>query len=60
MERREAWKEEAHRIFLEKTREVIVNQTNVGTVLKATLGETSEGRGGTHMGFYEHIDATLN
>ena len=38
----------------------IVNQTNIGTVSKATLGETSERRDGEHMGFSERIDTALN
>ena len=38
----------------------IVSSTNIGTVLKATLRETSERQSGAHMGFYEHIDSTLN
>ena len=39
---------------------VIFRQTNIGTVSKATLGETSEKRSGAHMGFSERIDTVLN
>ena len=38
----------------------IVNQTNIGTVSKATLGKTSERRGGAHMGFSERRDTIMN
>ena len=38
----------------------IVNQTNIGTVSKATLGKLLEKRGGAHMGFSERIDTILN
>ena len=38
----------------------IVNQTNIGTISKPTLGETSESRDGAHMGFSERIDTILN
>ena len=38
----------------------IVSQTNIGTVSKATLGETSERRDEAHMGFSECIDTILN
>ena len=43
-----------------RERVVIVNQTNIGTVSKATLGKTSERRGGAHMGFYARRDKILN
>ena len=48
---------------LERTRDsrVIVDQTNIGTVSKVTLGKlNSERRGGAHMGFSEHIDTISN
>ena len=43
-----------------RKRAAIFNQTNTGTVSKAMLGETSERRGGAHMGFSERITVTLN
>ena len=43
-------------IFLESKTNA-ANQTNIGTVPKATFGETSERRGGAHVGFTER---TLN
>ena len=39
---------------------VIVSQTNTGTVSMSNAGETSERRGGAHMGFSERIDTILN
>ena len=36
------------------------NQTNTGTLSKATLGETSEIRGGAHVGFSERIVTLLH
>ena len=39
---------------------VIVNQTNIATVPKATVGELSRNGVGAHMGFSEHIDTILN
>ena len=47
-------------VFLERTTEGIVRQTNIGTVSKATFGGTSERRGGAYMGFSERIDTILN
>ena len=38
----------------------IVNQVKIGTVSKATLGKTSERRGGAHMGCSERTDTILN
>ena len=38
----------------------IVNQTNIGTVSKATFGKTSERWGGAHMGFSERTDTILD
>ena len=38
----------------------IVNQTNIGTIAKATLGKLLRDGGGSHMGFSEHIDTTSN
>ena len=38
----------------------IVNQTNFGTLLKATLGKLLRDGDGTHMGFSERLDTTLN
>ena len=49
---REAWKHYLPR----KDERAIVSQTNIETVSKATLGESSERRSGAHMGFSEHID----
>ena len=44
----------ARRSALKGRERAIVNQTNIGTVSKATyLGGTSERRGGAHMGFSE-------
>ena len=45
-------------IFPERTRQG--NQTNIGTVPKATLAETSERRGGAHVGFSGRIDIILS
>ena len=42
------------------TRPNIANQTNIGTVSRATLGNTPERRGGAHMGLPERIDTILN
>ena len=39
------------------TRAIVVNQTNIQTVSKATFGETDpERRDGAHMGLPERID----
>ena len=38
----------------------IFNQTNIRNCLKGDVGETSERRGGAHMGFSELIGAILN
>ena len=57
--RREAWKEDrsTRRSSLKGKQSAAANQTNIGTVPKATFGETSERRGGAHVGFTER---TLN
>ena len=39
---------------------VIVSQTNIGTVSKCDVRETSERRGAAHMGFSERTDTILN
>ena len=62
--KREAWNEEAlaRRSSLKERERVIVNQTNVGTVSKATLGKLLRD-GGTQIffiDFSERIDTTLN
>ena len=46
----------AQRSSLRERERAIVNQTNIGTVSKATLGK----RGGAHMGLPERIDTILN
>ena len=39
----------------------VVSETNIGTPdFKVKVGETSERRGGAHMGFSELIDTILN
>ena len=53
-------KRSARRSSMKGRERAIVNQTNIGTVLKAPLGETSERRGRAHMGFSERIDTILN
>ena len=50
----------ARRSSLKGRERAIVSQPNIGTVWKATFGETSERRGGAHMGFSECLDTTLN
>ena len=50
----------ARRSSLKGRERAIVNQTNIETVSKTTLGETSERRSGAHMGFSESIDNILN
>ena len=51
----------ARRSSLKGRERDIVNQTNIRTVSKATLGKTSERRGGAHiMGFPERVDTILN
>ena len=58
--RREAWKEEALEIFLEKTRESHRESDEHWNCFKGDVGETSERRGRAHMGFSECIDTILN
>ena len=53
--RKEAWKKEA----LSDRERAIVNQTNIGTVSRATQGKLLR-RNGAHTGFGEHINITLN
>ena len=58
-----AWKEEALDDWssLKGRERAIVNQTNTGwNPFKANVGDTSERRGGAHMGFSERIDTILN
>ena len=50
----------ARRASLKGRGRAIVNQTNTGTVSRATFGEASERRGGAHMDFSERIDTILN
>ena len=50
----------ARRSSLKGRERAIVNQTNIGTVSKSTMGETSERRGGAHMGFFERTNTILN
>ena len=50
----------ARRSSLKGRERAIVNLTNIGTVSKATLGDTSERRSGAHMGFSESTDNILN
>ena len=50
----------ARRSSLKGRERAIVNQTNIGTVSKATLGETSERRGGAHKGMSARIDNISN
>ena len=50
----------ARRSSLKGRERAIVSQTNIGTVSKATLWETSERRGGAQMGFSKRIDTILN
>ena len=50
----------ARRSSLKGRERAIVNQMNIGTVSKATLGGTSERRGGAHVGFSERKDTILN
>ena len=38
----------------------VFNQANIGTVSRATLGETAERRGGVRMGLSERYDAILS
>ena len=51
LEERGAEKGSARRSSLKGRERAIVNQTNIGTVSKATLGKLLERRGGAHMGF---------
>ena len=48
----------ASRSSLKGRERAIVNQSNIGTVSKVTLGKPL--RDGAHMGFIERIDTTLN
>ena len=51
----------SRRSSLKRRKRAIVNQTNIKTVcFKGNVGETSERRGGAHMGFSARIDAILN
>ena len=50
----------ARRSSLKGRERAIVSQTNIATVSKAALGETSETRDGAHMGFSEHVDTIWN
>ena len=50
----------ARRSSLRGRERAIVNQTNSGPVSKATDGETSERKGGAHVGFSERIVTILN
>ena len=50
----------ARRSSLKGRERAIVNQTNIGTVSKATFGEPFERRGGAGMSFSERTDASLN
>ena len=53
VEKRKLWK-----IFLQRTKGAIVNQTNTdkhGNCFEGNAGEASEKRGGAHMGFSELI-----
>ena len=51
----------ARRSSLKRRERAIVNQTNIGTVSKATLGKlVREREGGAHMGFSERIDTIWN
>ena len=47
-------------IFLERTREGDPQSDEHWNRFKGDVGETSERRGGAHMGFAEHIDTILN
>ena len=47
-------------IFLERMREGYRQVDQYWNHFKADVGETSERRGGVHMGFSEHIDTILN
>ena len=46
--------------FLERTREGHRQSEEHWNRFKGNVGETSERRGGAHMGFFERIDAILN
>ena len=60
LEERGVERRSARRSSLKGRERAIVSQTNIGIVSNATLGETSERRGGAHMGFSERIDTILN
>ena len=54
-------KEEKKRKEDEKGKEYFANVSpDVGTIVKNNVGETSQRRGGAHMGVSEHIDTILN
>ena len=61
-ERREAWKEEAldDHSWLQRTREGHRQSDEHWNRFKGDAGETSERRGGAHMGFSERRDTILN
>ena len=48
------------RSSLKGREKAIVNQTNIGTVSKATLAKNSARRGVAHMDFSERIDTILD
>ena len=50
----------ARRSSLKGREKAIVNQTNIGTIAKATLGRLLRDGGGSHMDFSERIDTTSN
>ena len=58
--RREAWKEEALDDLPLKGREGHRQSDKHWNCFKGNAGETSERRGGAHMGFSERIDTILN
>ena len=61
LEEREALKKEAlNDLFLERTREGHRQSDEHWNRFKGNVGETSERRGGAHMGFSEHINTILN
>ena len=59
LEERDVEKESARQSSLKRRERAIVNQTNIGTILKAMLGKVLRW-GGAHMGFSERIDTILN
>ena len=52
-------KRKRSRACLKGREKAIINQTNIGTASKATLGKLQR-RGWAHMDFSEHIDTILN